>query len=46
MRIGRNDKTQIKDKKKYIGSITYMGWQTKKIIKCFEKYDMNVAVKE
>ena len=36
-----------KDKKdKYVGSITYMGYQTKKIIKCFEKYDVDVAIKK
>ena len=31
---------------KYIGAITYLGFQTRNIIKCFEKHNIDVAVKK
>ena len=36
---------QEEEEKKYVGSITYIGWQTKNIVKCFKKYDINIAIK-
>lgn len=43
---GEEKRTKEEKEKKYAGSVTYMGWQTKKILKCFEKYDVHVAIKK
>ena len=41
-----NRKEERKEESKYLGSITYSGYQTKKILECFEKYDIHVAIKK
>ena len=33
-----------KAEKKYKGSITYMGYETKKLIQCFRKYGIDIAI--
>ena len=39
-------KEEIEKERKYLGSITYLGYQTKKILECFRKYDIHVAIKK
>lgn len=37
------DKDQNKN---YMGSVTYVGWETKKLIKNFKKYDVDITIKK
>jgi hypothetical protein len=41
---GERNKEEIQEK--YLGAITYVGWKTEKIRKCFKKYGINVATKK
>lgn len=43
--ITQEDKGKNQNKN-YMGSITHIGWESKKLIKCFNKYDVDIAIKD
>lgn len=33
------------DGRKFLGSISYIGWKTRKLLACFRKYGMDISIK-
>jgi Reverse transcriptase (RNA-dependent DNA polymerase) len=44
--IENNKKEKTNEEKKYKGAITYIGYQTKMLQKCFEKYEIQIGIKK
>lgn len=39
------DKNKKEEEEEYLGALTYIGWNTQKIKKCFDKYGVKMAIK-
>lgn len=45
-RVSTQEDKDMDQNKTYLGSVTYIGLETKKLIKCLKKYDVYIVIKK